>query len=572
MLLWLLVAAIAGSAQYAAASGAANVTVLTGDSHASRPSLALFQDVDEGSTLEDARAAEREGLFRTFGPGTPNFGYGSAVVWASMQIKNESDRQEWLLSIEYPPLDEVELYVVDERGGIVDVMVSGDARPFWERPVLHRNHVFPVRLPTGEATTLYLRAASEGALALPIVLTDAAGFAAREQDATLLLGGYYGVLLIMIVYNSVLAFTLRSKSYMYYIFINLSVLFMYLTLNGVAFQYIWPEAVWWNHRAIVFFMGLGHAAALLFTRSILQMKRRNVKWYRVFSALIAWEAFTIAVLFMDYSIGLHLSVYSIVAIHAALIAACAVGWKQGSRPAKLFLFGWGVFLFCAAASSLSDAGWVPMTPWATYASQAGSAFQAVLFSWGLAEHIRMIRREKEKAVEQMKETRRLADTDDLTGLFNRRYVIHAFETAVRANPARSISLMMIDVDHFKKVNDSYGHQAGDQVLRELSKLMQASFPRTDVLGRFGGEEFMALLPHSQLEQARVAADRFIAAVREHAFTVPGGLPYECTVSIGIAEWNGKDETFLELLRRADEALYEAKREGRNRIVSADMAG
>jgi len=571
--LWVLLALLAIAAGWtpaAAANGAA--LTLQEDSLEYAPRMELFRDVGGDRTFEEIRAAYDAGAFALSEERTPNDGYGAPAHWARFEVRNDTERREWLLSVAYAPLDRVQLYVVDASGAVVEEASTGDALPFAERPLENRNYVFPLELRSGEEAAIYLRVETEGALVLPVTLSAPDRFVAKEQSVVLLLGGYYGIMLIMIIYNSVLAVSLRSKAYLYYVYINVSTLFLYLTLNGTAYQYIWPEAVWWNNRAIVFFICLSHVAALLFTRTILNMKNESPRMYKTFTGLIGLETLNIAVLFVNYPLGLKLSINSIVVIQMLMIAASLAGWRKGSHTAKFFLLGWGVFMLGAMLSSLSDAGWLPMTWWAMYASQAGSAFQAVVLSWGLADHIQRMRKEKDKAVAQMKESRRLADTDELTGLYNRRYVSHVFETATRARPGRAISLMMIDVDHFKKVNDTYGHEAGDQVLREMGQLMKAGFPRTDVLGRFGGEEFMVLLPDTTIEGARIAADRLIGAVREQPFGNPKGQPLYCTVSIGVAQWKGGDETFLQLIRRADEALYEAKREGRNRVSVAGRAG
>ncbi|WP_309122312.1 diguanylate cyclase [Paenibacillus sp.] len=577
--LWGLLALLYAIAGFASGVASADVSAeagatltLRGDAHEYVPTMELFRDEAGDRTMEDIRSVYDAGSFVLSEEGTPNDGYGAPVHWARFEIANESERREWLLSVAYPPLDRLQLYLIDASGTVVSATSTGDALPFDERPLPNRNFVFPIELEPGERATVYLRTETEGALALPVSVSSPERFVGKEQSVVLLLGCYYGIMLIMIIYNSVLAVSLRSKAYLYYVLINVSTLFLYLTLNGTAYQYIWPDAVWWNNRAIVFFICLSHVAALLFTRNILNMKLESPRLYRAFSGLVALESANVAVLFLDYPIGLQMSIYSIVAIQLLMIAACVAGWRNGSRTAKYFLLGWGVFMIGAMLSSLSDAGWLPMTWWTTYASQAGSAFQAVVLSWGLADHIQRMRKEKDHAVELMKESRRLADTDELTGLYNRRYVSHVFEAATRARPGRAVSLLMIDVDHFKKVNDTFGHEAGDQVLRELGQLMKSGFPRTDVLGRFGGEEFIVLLPDTTIEGARIAADRLIAAVREQPFGQPKGQPLYCTVSIGVAQWKGGDETFPQLIRRADEALYEAKREGRNRVSVAGKAG
>jgi diguanylate cyclase (GGDEF)-like protein len=169
--------------------------------------------------------------------------------------------------------------------------------------------------------------------------------------------------------------------------------------------------------------------------------------------------------------------------------------------------------------------------------------------------------------------RDLATTDGLTGLFNRR---HFFELAgpmigVRGRYGRPLAVVMIDIDHFKAVNDTYGHSVGDVVLREVARRLSGTLRGTDLLCRYGGEEFAALLPETTGGQARDTARRLHAAVTTEPVPTPAG-PVDVTVSIGLSGPTGvtAGEADLEaLLKRADEALYAAKRAGRNRVASAE---
>jgi diguanylate cyclase (GGDEF)-like protein len=273
------------------------------------------------------------------------------------------------------------------------------------------------------------------------------------------------------------------------------------------------------------------------------------------------------VLAIDYTTGLELSIYTIGLVDAAIIFAGVISMRRGNKRARLFLIGWSVFVCGAMITALTDSGFLPLLSWTNYASQLGSAFEAVVLSWMLAGQISSIKREKELAVEQMKETRRLADSDDLTGLFNRRYIVQAFQALAYRSNARDLSIMVLDVDHFKVFNDTYGHDVGDEVLRQLAKTMQDCFRPSDIVGRYGGEEFIVLLPGTNVDQARSAAEYFQQTLRSYPFAI-GGHTFACTVSIGISEWNGiADDDFERIFRRADEALYEAKRAGRNRICT-----
>jgi diguanylate cyclase (GGDEF)-like protein len=166
------------------------------------------------------------------------------------------------------------------------------------------------------------------------------------------------------------------------------------------------------------------------------------------------------------------------------------------------------------------------------------------------------------------EMARLAITDELTGLYNRRH----FGTRVAEEIARSrrhgrpFSLLFLDIDHFKRINDTYGHVVGDRILADLGKLLHRWARSSDLLARYGGEEFVVLLPETETSPALAAADRLRQAVEEHSFPRRKRL----TVSIGVASYPADGQAEDELLKVADQALYQAKRLGRNRTMASSL--
>jgi len=160
-----------------------------------------------------------------------------------------------------------------------------------------------------------------------------------------------------------------------------------------------------------------------------------------------------------------------------------------------------------------------------------------------------------------------AHLDYLTGLSNRRHFMAQGEAelsrAIRYD--KPLSLMMLDIDFFKNVNDTYGHQMGDTVLQVLSKICQDTLRQVDVAGRLGGEEFAVILPETTSEEALDVAERLRKAIVNTDVTIPVGLPIHFTVSIGVTTLNNKDVNIDMLLHQADQALYEAKEAGRNRV-------
>ena len=164
---------------------------------------------------------------------------------------------------------------------------------------------------------------------------------------------------------------------------------------------------------------------------------------------------------------------------------------------------------------------------------------------------------------------RLAIQDALTGLYNKRYLLDYLERelARSARLGRPLALILFDIDHFKTINDTMGHLAGDLTLRELAGRLRSEICRDQLLARYGGEEFAAVLTETAHVEAADAAARLRQAVETHGFVFEG-RPYPVTVSLGVSSAEGNAPVSpLELIRRADDRLYRAKREGRNRVVS-----
>ncbi len=165
----------------------------------------------------------------------------------------------------------------------------------------------------------------------------------------------------------------------------------------------------------------------------------------------------------------------------------------------------------------------------------------------------------------------MAVTDQLTGLHNRRYLETHFgglfdESAMRA---RELAVLMLDIDKFKSVNDTYGHDAGDEVLKEFARRVKDATRIVDVVARMGGEEIVVVLPETGLQAAAAVAERIRNAVQVKPFVIHGGAKsISVTVSIGVASRRAGDQSPAQMMKRADEALYRAKGEGRNRVIAA----
>ncbi|HUX25062.1 MAG TPA: diguanylate cyclase [Burkholderiales bacterium] len=237
--------------------------------------------------------------------------------------------------------------------------------------------------------------------------------------------------------------------------------------------------------------------------------------------------------------------------YAAFVLAAMVSLFAGATLARPLLAGLGAIDKATALLAAGDLSARAVLDGTDELGQLALAFNT------MAEKL-----EKNEAA-----LRELATHDGLTALYNHHtfYVLLGDELARAQRFNRPLSLLLLDIDHFKRVNDTHGHQAGDAVLKGLSELLGREARAIDRVCRYGGEEFTVILPETDLEAAALIAERLRASVEAQPFDVEAGAPLRITVSIGVASWPLQGEGVDTLVAAADTALYAAKRSGRNRI-------
>jgi diguanylate cyclase (GGDEF)-like protein len=241
-----------------------------------------------------------------------------------------------------------------------------------------------------------------------------------------------------------------------------------------------------------------------------------------------------------------------------LLATALATGLRGSRPAWFFLAGWTPLLVLTAMTSAQDTGALPSLDWLNDASIGMGAFEAVVLSLGLADRALTMRHDRDSV-------RVLADRDALTDILNRRAWTEAANRMLgeAAGAGRPVALLFMDLDHFKMLNDLQGHAAGDRALVAVAAVLRDELRPTDLLGRYGGEEFVAMLHDVNQEQALQVATRLCRRV--HRLEVPVDRhDLRLSVSVGVAMCSQGD-TLESMIERADQAMYYVKLHGRNQV-------
>lgn len=203
------------------------------------------------------------------------------------------------------------------------------------------------------------------------------------------------------------------------------------------------------------------------------------------------------------------------------------------------------------------------------AKRAMQSVRLIMEKEVLVQSLKQKNAELERANERLQE---IAVRDGLTGLFNHRYFqeILAKEASRASRHHRELSLLFLDVDDFKKYNDTYGHQLGDTLLKQLSHIIMGAMREGDVVARYGGEEFVIILPETDSSYAVQVAEKLRRLVENHPFRGEESQPHgKVTISLGVANWKSDGSTVASLIQRADQALYRAKNEGKNCVRVAD---
>ena len=380
----------------------------------------------------------------------------------------------------------------------------------------------------------------------------------------------FGALMAMAITSLLIWFVLSDRLLVHYAVLFCSQALYVAFFSGQGFD--WPLLSWalplqqhaWNVPVAV-----SGAAACVFAREIADLKRF---WPRVYTTF-GWFAVGFLVLaasnvLSEFGLGGILAavgnlMFMVSAVFTLVVAFMA--WRRGGRAAGFFLIAWALleaFTIAAAlrllTSDASDEDFLLHT-----GLPLSMVMAAVLIALGVADRLLDQRR-------ALSEAERRAETDPLTGVLNRRSLIERLEAACLRAQARDmpIALLFIDLDHFKQINDSYGHLAGDACLAGVVTPIQAELRQSDVVGRYGGEEFIVILSSASASAAHMIAERIrerVAGVRVEGY----GPPIRLTCSIGVAASDTLGVWGRHLIARADEAVYAAKRSGRNRVQMAE---
>ena len=548
-----------------------------------------------------------------------NLGMDEVPYWFRFTVAPTAEKNaHFLLEIGYPLLDEVmvAVFTPDTQIPIVTYQ-SGDARVFSQRPILHRSLLFP--LPeAAQPLTVVIRAKTAGTIRLPLRIWQEREFIEHTPKQSLVMGVFFGFLAAMGVSNLFLFVTTKSRSFLAYSGYVFCLGLMMASLHGFGYAYLWSEQNWFQERAVALFANATIVFALIFTRILLPVSKYLPKMDALLKLAIGLFTINIVIgLFLPYSFLIKVF---LIMLSAIVLLTLALGvWlsMKGVVVARYFSLAWAILLLSGLTASLDNLHIITLSISSNYLVMLGASIETVLLAFVVAisyshnrdemfdAQAKALNEEKnanrakedlldvqqryqsdleykvqertlelEVTLRELSEVNRELETlntiDSLTGIKNRRH----FDKRLKAEGRRSrreqtpLSLAMIDVDHFKSINDRFGHVAGDACIKHVARLLRDLLRRpSDDACRIGGEEFALILPSTDSE----GASQVVENMRQSLESTPvefEGQRIHMTFSAGIATAViGYEEHELELLKQADKNLYSAKQNGRNQIFS-----
>lgn len=580
-------------------SGAASATISLGSSSPSFQignGVQFFEDPGLSHTIESIRTTHIP--WNTYHQDVFNAGYSKSNWWLKFELVNKgTDQQSYIMEVDYPVLDYIDVYF-EENQQITTYHEMGDKLPFEQRPVQHRLFLVPFTMAPQSQKIVYIRLNSSSSIQAPITIWNPENYHEADVLTGLVHGVYIGGMLIIGIYNLLIFIALRDKIYLFYVAYVFSMLLFLSSLNGWAFHYLWPQSTQWNDLAILIFLNSVVLFTVTFAERFLALKKLG-HTFRIQTNI--WVVISMLgflfYLTAPYNVSIKILIPCAALACLWTLSMSIYAWFKGQRSAGIYIISWTGILVGGVLLAMNKLHLIPRNVFTDQSVQLGSLLEVMLLSFALAERINDERHKRFQAqnealaaqtlakekletsvAERTKELKiankrlqELSDTDQLTGLKNRRYLDQFIEhERIRATRYKHpLSILLIDIDHFKQLNDTHGHLAGDACLKEIASCfaMHMRVP-IDLCARYGGEEFCVVLPETNLEGALLVAERIRKTINDKTFDA-SGISLTLSVSIGAYSKIPKaSDTSACFVDKADTALYRAKQNGRNQVQSS----
>lgn len=434
--------------------------------------LSILEDTDGILTIEQVLDRKNQKYFLPSAEAIPNLGFRHSVYWVKFKVKNVYKENRYYLKIAYPKLDKISFYEIENNNIHPVPITTGDTYIFSKRPILNRNFVFPITINKDSAKEFYIRFETLGSHQYPIYIVSEKFFHETESRNLFFLGMYYGIVVILAVYNLILFLITKDRSHLYYLLFITGYATFVMNLNGLSFQILWPEQPHWENISLPFFIGWAFFWSVQFARSYLDVKRISKFMDKI---LISMMGFLLILMlmpfFLDYYYSIIFSAVLVIAFSAAVTITVLISLKNHYRPARYFFIAWTLFILGVVIYPMKAFGIFESNLITEYGIQFGSAIEMGLLSLGLADRINFINEESHHSRFLAEKNERLYQNVLLKStrlemeLLKKNIEPHFMLNSINAtvmwmeeNPATAVRLLTSLADELRAILDLSGKQ------------------------------------------------------------------------------------------------------------------
>ena len=523
--------------------------------------LYLLKDHKQLLSIDEAFTEFKLGSFSKNDKNQVSFGFTDSTIWAVLPVTNSTDNAEPLIvKIDNAWLDEIDVFFY-EQGALAKSVKLGDTSAFINRERQKRMPSVAYSFKPG-VTNIIFRFKSADPMTIPVYLGDTESVDKFEQKNAYFYGALYGALIILLIYNLVLYAYSKELRYCLYSFYLFSFTAFNFTYTGHGFWLLWSADVLKQQWLMPLLMFVYICSGVLFTIEYLQIKNYLPRLYSyrhfIYGSLAAIGCIMLFVGSVSFAVMAQLVILSTMAVWMLVIGYYS--YKNGNPLAKFFVPAVLMGTCGAFISSMTTWGLFPYTQWAFRGIEIGMLLEMSLLSVSFGFNFKV-------AYDARLTAEHYARIDPLTSLYNRRALNELVYPVWKLGDRQQskMSILLIDLDWFKRINDEFGHVVGDDVLKHVARALKKRLRVSDIILRWGGEEFLVFLPDTDIAQAKSLAEemrRYFDENNVNDFS-------KITISVGVATGTADKISFEELVKRADESLYQAKKTGRNQVVSID---
>lgn len=549
--------------------------------------LFYYEDSSGDLKIADLQNSEHQNKFIKSTKDVLNFGYTSSTYWIRIELQNvENNGQNLILEHSFPLIDNIQFYIF-KNAGEWEERQTGDIFSFKQREFKNRNFLFDIELSPKQARTIYLRMKTTSSLQIPLKLYQKNTYINFLNDEQFVLGIYYGLIVVMLIYNILLYFSLLDSLHIYYVLYLTSFLFLQMGFNGISFEYLWNDYPYFNTL-----FPLEIFAVFIFL-TLLSIKFLNTKentpfLHRIFQGILFLFSILAAISLNPafYGIMIRVAVFGVVVCNILYLIACFKTYLNGYKPARLYILAFTTIILGAVIYSFKNLGLVPSNFFTENTLQIGSALESLLLSFAVADKILFMRKEKEDAKNALilEQTKSLETQKQLIHSYARfvpeellLFLGKDIITDVKLGDSvqKDMTVLFSDIRSFTTLSESMSPEESFGFINSYLKMIAPCIRKYNgYIDKFIGDGIMALFPDKKTDALNASLEMLDCLSELNLKRKEKGY---AEISIGIGIHTGRqtlgiigEEERLEGTVISDVVNTASRLEGLNKIYSSTL--